>query len=84
MKLFFYDFRKILKNPVRRLSLKDTKDIKTSNSHDLITHSPSDFSKDSSNVIRVNKRPPLPSNSTASRKIKVDTKNLIDDYLISF
>ncbi|CAF1624000.1 unnamed protein product [Rotaria sordida] len=74
--------RRILRNPVRRLSLKDTstsKDVKTPDAQDLIPTSTSITSTSSGNGISVNKRQPLSSNSTASRKVKAFTFINTDD-----
>ncbi|CAF2741288.1 unnamed protein product [Rotaria sp. Silwood2] len=65
--------RRILRNPVRRLSLKDnstSKDVKTADSQDLIATSTTTISTNSGNDISVNKRQPLSSNSSGSRKVK--------------
>jgi hypothetical protein len=67
-------FRRILKNPVRRLSLKDnstSKDVKTPDPHNLISTSTSIISTGSGDDISVNKRQPVFSDSSLSRKIKV-------------
>ncbi|CAF4081255.1 unnamed protein product, partial [Rotaria magnacalcarata] len=71
-----FSVRKILKTPARRLSLKDnstSKDVKTPDQQDLITNSASIISADSGNYISANKREPLSSDSSISRKIKAFT-----------
>ncbi|CAF3578642.1 unnamed protein product [Rotaria socialis] len=74
--------RKILKTPVRRLSLKDnstSKNVKTPDLPNLITNSASIIPADSGNDIYANKREPLSSDSSISRKIKpftfINTEN---------
>ncbi|CAF1512186.1 unnamed protein product [Adineta steineri] len=81
-------FRRILKNPARRLSLKDNssinKDLKPQISHDLVTNSTSILSSDSNETISiVNRRPPLPFNTSNSRKLKAFTFTNTED-LTSF
>jgi hypothetical protein len=76
--LFFYYFRRILRTPVRRLSLKDhspNKDVKTSNPHILIATSISTISTDIGDGISNNTTQRLSSTSTTPRKIKVDKRN---------
>ncbi|CAF4098358.1 unnamed protein product [Rotaria sp. Silwood2] len=71
-------FRRILKNPVRRLSLKDnssSKDVKNSTPRDLVSVSASIISTDSGDGIsNNNKKQSISSNSTTSSKIKVYIK----------
>ncbi|CAF1141677.1 unnamed protein product, partial [Adineta steineri] len=81
-------FRRILKHPARRLSLKDNssinKDFKPQISHDLVTNSTSILSSDSNETISiVNRRPPLPFNTSNSRKLKAFTFTNTED-LTSF
>jgi hypothetical protein len=74
MIIFFFYFRRILKNPVRRLSLKDhstSKDVKIPTPHDLIATSTSVISTNSGDGISINKIQSLSSNSTESTRIKV-------------
>ncbi|CAF1528169.1 unnamed protein product [Rotaria sp. Silwood1] len=74
--------RRILRNPVRRLSLKDTstsKDVKTPDSQDLIATSTTTISTNSGNDISVNKRQQLSANSSGSRKVKAFTFINTDD-----
>jgi hypothetical protein len=67
--MFFFHIRRILKNPVRRLSLKDNsnKDVKTPIPRDLITTSTGSGDGISSN----NKKQSISANPTVSSKIKV-------------
>ncbi|CAF1270531.1 unnamed protein product [Rotaria sordida] len=84
-------FRRILKNPVRRLSLKDnnsSKDVKNSTPRDLVTTSTSIISTDSGDGTSNNnnnnnkKQSTSSSNSTTSTKIKAFTFTNSDDLTL--
>ncbi|CAF0964438.1 unnamed protein product [Adineta ricciae] len=69
-------FRRILKNPVRRLSLKDNsiiKDAKITSPTDLIASANTISPEDNHHTDPVHKRPPLAFNSANSRKLKAFT-----------
>jgi hypothetical protein len=68
--MFFFHIRRILKNPVRRLSLKDNsnKDVKTPIPRDLITTSTGSGDGIPNNN---NKKQSISANPTVSSKIKV-------------
>jgi hypothetical protein len=74
-------FRRILRTPVRRFSLKDSpnKDVKNSNPHILIATSVSTISSDTGDGLSNNTTQQLSSTSTTPRKVKAFTFTNTED-----